>query len=89
MNPIYCKYSNDRAERFRIKTVIREEADGERAVYKYALDSRAAEHVDGMYGHYLQFEESYAGSLFVPNRCERVPGGVKIEIVEGETLEAC
>ncbi|MCI9485900.1 MAG: glycosyltransferase [Lachnospiraceae bacterium] len=89
MNPIYCKYSNDRADRFRIKTVIREEADGERAVYKYALDSRAAEHVDGMYGHYLQFEESYAGSLFVPNRCERVPGGVKFEFVEGETLEAC
>ncbi len=87
MNPVFCKYSGDRAARFRIKTVICMEEDGTKTVRKYPLVKEAQDHVDGLYRHFLQMEESFAGTLFVPNRCRKLEKGVEFEFVEGETLE--
>ncbi len=87
MNPIYCKYSNDRAVQFRIKTAIYQEENGKKIVRKSALNAAAAEHIEQIYRHYLQMKESFRGSLFAPNQCTRTESGVELEFVEGETLE--
>lgn len=87
MNPIYCKYSNDRAERFKIKTMIQMEPDGTRSVWKTQWNEAAKEHVDKIYLHYLQMKESFDGGILEPNLCEKTESGVKLEFVEGETLE--
>ena len=56
MNPVYCKYSNDRAKEFRIKTAIFQGEDGKKVVRKSALNPAAENHVDWLYRHYLQME---------------------------------
>lgn len=87
MNPVYCKYSNDRAKEFRIKTAIFQGEDGKKVVRKSALNPAAENHVDRLYRHYLQMEESFRDSPFTPNKCTRTKEGVELEFVEGETLE--
>ena len=42
---IYSKYSNERAERFRIRTDIVTDEAGEKKVYKYACTIQAGDHI--------------------------------------------
>ncbi len=87
MNPVYCKYSNDRAARFQIKTTIQMDENGKKSVCKYALTDAAKVHVEKLYEHYLQMEAGAASSILAPNKCRKIEGGVELEYVEGETFE--
>ena len=87
MNPVYCKYSNDRAEEFQIKTAIFLDKDGKKTVRKIALTVKAENHIDQIYEHYLQMEESFNTTRFVPNLCRKVNNSVELEFVEGKTFE--
>ncbi len=87
MNPIYCKYSNDRAEQFQIKTAIYQDENGQRTVQKSPLGPAAEKHVEDIHRHYLKMRESYEGTLFTPNKCKKTADGVQLEFVEGETFE--
>ena len=71
--PVYAKYSGERANGYRIATII--EADGEggsRAVYKQALSLEANSHIDRIYVNYTALSGSYEGTGFKPNVCKRV-----------------
>ena len=87
MNPIYCKYSSDRAAEFQIKTAIFIDDEGQKIVRKFALSDASLGHVDNIYKHYLQMEKSFADSVLTPNKCKKIENGVELEFVKGETLE--
>jgi len=78
---IYAKYSNDRAECYRIKTEICKEEGGTKKVYKYPLSERAVHHVRGMQTAYEKLCERYEDGNLKINDC--------VLEEEGETLRAC
>ena len=87
MNPIYCKYSNDRDGKFQIKTTIATDENGNKSVYKYAGTPAAIPHIQRIYRHYQEMCESYEDTILTANRCEQGEDYVRLEFVEGNTLE--
>ena len=73
---IYSKYSNERAERFRIRTDIVTDEAGEKKVYKYACTIQAGDHIRRQEELGKQLDAAYAGSriTFCPCTTEDVPG---------------
>ena len=59
---IYSKYSNERAERFRIRTDIVTDEAGEKKVYKYACTIQAGDHIRRQEELGKQLDAAYAGS---------------------------
>lgn len=59
---IYAKYSNERAENFRIRTDIVTDVSGEKKVYKYALTKAAEPHIRHIGEAYQMLTAAYAGS---------------------------
>ena len=59
---IYSKYSNERAERFRIRTDIVTDDAGEKKVYKYACTIQAGDHIRRQEELGKQLDAAYAGS---------------------------
>lgn len=59
---IYVKYSNERAENFRIRTDIVTDESGEKKVYKYALTKAAEPHIRHIGEIYQTLTAAYAGS---------------------------
>lgn len=58
---IYSKYSNERAERFRIRTDIVLDVAGRKTVYKYAGTKAADPHVRRIEECFRQLQEAYRG----------------------------
>ncbi|NLL92771.1 MAG: glycosyltransferase [Clostridiales bacterium] len=87
MDPIYCKYSNDRDTKFQIKTSIELDENRKKVVYKYATTDLALTHIQKIYSNYNLMKNSFENTIFIPNKCELVEGGVKLEYVYGKTLE--
>lgn len=85
-NVIYSKYSNDRADKFKIRTDIVEELE-DRFVRKKALTQEANTHIDDIYKNYKMLSEAYEGSKICINKCRRIEHGVEFEYIEGSTLE--
>ena len=83
----YAKYSNDRAERFAVRTDIYEEPDGARFVKKVPLSEAAGTHVDGILRAYEKLSAKYEGGRLKVNRCEKAQDGVFLEYLSGRTLE--
>lgn len=65
----YVKYSNDRADAFRIKTVLKEDAAGKR-IEKHPLSDTAQTHIRKTYEAYAKLEERYRGGELSINRCK-------------------
>ena len=65
----YVKYSNDRADDFRIKTVLKEDAAGKR-IEKHPLSDAAQTHIRKTYEAYAKLEERYRGGELAINRCK-------------------
>ena len=86
-NIIYSKYSNERAEKFKIRTDILEELDGKKYVQKSALTEEAHTHIDNMYRYYELLSEAYKGSNVCVNECIKNDAGLEFEFIEGITLE--
>ncbi len=95
----FTKYSNDRDERYRIKTeirkVLRQDSAGgktvpEMEVRKYPMGDGAAAHIRGLAAAYEKLSERYAGSGLSMNACTLEESGdsvaAKLEYVEGTQL---
>jgi len=85
-NVIYSKYSNDRADKFKIRTDIVEDLEN-RFVRKKALTQEANTHIDDIYENYKLLSEAYKGSKICINKCHRIDDGLEFEYIEGSTLE--
>ncbi|ABR36855.1 hypothetical protein [Clostridium beijerinckii] len=85
-NVIYSKYSNDRADKFKIRTDIVEDLEN-RFVRKKALTQEANTHINDIYENYKLLSEAYKGSKICINKCHRIDDGVEFEYIEGSTLE--
>lgn len=90
----YAKYSNDRAEEFKIKTYITKHYIGGtpvRQIEKHPLSDAAREHVEQMYCAYEKLSERFAGGNLRVNRCELVREADSVyavfEYLEGRTME--
>ncbi len=86
----YVKYSNDRSEEYKIKTVICQGEDNRKEVRKYPLTEKAKEHVKNMLVAYESLRKRYEGSKLVINHCHLVETADEMyatfEFVEGPTL---
>lgn len=83
---IYSKYSNERDRRFCVRTDIREEG-GQRFVTKCSLYPEGKRHIENLYGWYEKLKKLYEKEGLSPNKCQKSPEGVRLEYVEGKTLE--
>lgn len=84
---IYSKYSNERADRFKIRTDILEDLNGKNYVQKTALTEEANNHIDDIYKSYILLSQMYEGTSININKCSKIDGGLKFEYLEGITLE--
>ena len=84
---IYTKYSNDRAERFMIRTDILQSPDGY-MVRKVPVSEEAKEHVQQMKQWEQELEVLYCQNGLHANRCEMKDGQAYFEFLEGRTWEA-
>ncbi len=67
---VYCKYSNDRAEEFKIRTDIVVDKLGRKLIKKHPLNEAAIEHVFGMQDAYYGLREKYRGGDLEVNDCQ-------------------
>ncbi len=86
----YVRYSNDRAQEYRIKTVICEKEQGVREVRKYPLTEDAKEHIRSMAVAYEGLQKRYEGSRLAVNKCTLVENDEELyasfEFVQGRPL---
>lgn len=85
---MYSKYSNERAEEFRIRTDILGDGSGKKIVRKSPASSQAGEHVASIYRKYEKLQEDLAGTGLSLNHCDFRDGNAWLEWLEGDTLEA-
>lgn len=98
----YAKYSNDRADDYKIKTLVtQKKIDGNiaRQIEKHALSNGAREHIMQMQQAYEGLSERFNGGKLLINRCSlaEMPGNLQkngdkdiyaaFEYLEGRTLE--
>ncbi len=83
---LYAKYSNDRAERFMIRTDIVEDA-GLRRVRKVPESPEARDHVRQMKRWEEELETRYGKSGVHANRCELSGDNAYFEFLTGTTFE--
>lgn len=93
----YCKYSNDRAPRFAVRTEISKGPEGELLVRKIPVSAEAEGHIAHIKDAYRKLKKRYEGSGLEINRLsddgisdDGISDGGKgilLEYVEGRTLE--
>lgn len=86
----YVKYSNDRADAFRIKTILKEDAAGKR-IEKHPLSDAAQNHIRKTYEAYAKLDERYRGGELSINRCKLEQSGqegayLSLEYLTGTSL---
>lgn len=84
---IFSKYSNDRADMFKIRTDILEEENGNRVVCKSPLKKDAEEHIRNLYRNYIALKEKYKDTELSINHCSLEGNTAVLEYVSGKTLE--
>ena len=87
----YVKYSNDRKEEFRIKTLQRSTGFGP-VIEKHPLSKTAENHIETTVKAYEKLSERYRGSLIEVNeaKLEKTAEGIpyiRIKFLQGKTLE--
>lgn len=91
----YVKYSNDRKEEFRIKTVQKSVKTADytgKTIEKHPLSKEAWKHIENIDSAYGRLKERYQGSALEINQCKlhRDDTGapyVSLEYLEGRSLE--
>ena len=86
----YVKYSNDRADAFRIKTILKEDAAGKK-LEKHPLSDAAQNHIRKTYEAYAKLDERYRGGELSINRCKLEKSGqegayLSLEYLTGTSL---
>lgn len=91
--PVFVKYSNDRAEQYRICTKIYDE-NGRRRVVKSPLTDASAKHIaelavnrEKLVSRYAGFEKEHGVKILV-NECIQNKDGAEFEYLEQEPLES-
>lgn len=84
---IYTKYSNERADRFRIRTDIWQDGEEQRYVEKRPMHEAAKAHVQAIKKHEEILNELLAGTDIRVNRCERAGERVRLEYLDGQNME--
>lgn len=84
---IYSKYSNERSEKFKIRTYIVEDLEGKKLVYKLPLTQEAHTHINNIDTYCGLLSEAYRGSNVCINKCCKKGNGLEFEYIEGNTLE--
>ncbi len=89
---LYTKFSNDRAPKWAIQTMVRRNTYGQLCVEKHPLDDMACGHIENMKKAYEKLSERYKGTKIVIDRCSEirndVKNGLSFEFCKGQTLEA-
>lgn len=85
---IYSKCSNERDEKFSLKTLIYEDENGNRKVEKRPDTKLAEKHIMQIYQWYQQLEKQYANTKIVMNRCKVAENGVILEYLDKPSLES-
>lgn len=85
--PVYAKYSNQRNERFAIRTDVFA-TDMGRLVRKYPETKAAHAHIQSMQTSYDMLRKTFADSRFVPNRAKLTEDYIEFEYVQGQSMEA-
>ena len=101
--PLYAKYANERSKEFRVATIIQQDEDRKRHVYKMALDKETNRHIEMICENYKSLCDLYEGTVLVPNVCTFIEGiepapaivgvskrarhKVELEFIKGITLE--
>ncbi|MBE6089737.1 MAG: glycosyltransferase [Clostridium beijerinckii] len=86
-NIIYSKYSNERADQFKIRTDIVEDLEGKKYVHKIPLTKEARIHLENIYKNFKLLSEVYTGSKMRINNCCKIDNGLEFEYITGITLE--
>ncbi len=85
---IYCKYSTERAPKYRICTRILEDGEGNRKVQKVAMTPEAAQHLKTVENSYRGLVARYEGSDLKINTCTPVGDSIlEFEYLEGKSME--
>lgn len=91
---IYSKYSNERAERFCIRTdIVLDAYFDKKKVYKYALSEKSRAHIRFIAEAYRKLAKAYEGSGITFCPCEEITEeggdktGVAFPFVEGRSLQ--
>ena len=84
---IYSKYSNERDDRFKIRTSILEDKLGNRKVEKFALSKESKSHIENIYRYYKLLSKLCENTKLSVNKCYLMENSVEFEYLEGETLE--
>lgn len=87
-NIVYSKYSNERADKFKIRTDIVEDSEGVKYARKTALTAECNDHIERIYDHYNSLSEIYADNPAVNiSGCTKINNGLEFEYIQGETFE--
>lgn len=84
---IFSKYSNDRADEFKIRTDICEAEQGKRFVRKHPLKEASKKHVRNLYQIYTLLTEKYRDTDLRINQCCLKEEDAVFEYINGITLE--
>ncbi|MDO4623102.1 MAG: hypothetical protein Q4B22_09130 [Eubacteriales bacterium] len=85
---IYTKYSNERAPRFSVMTMICQDENGKKLVRKKAASQAAGVHLEEIRRLYEELKNYYKGSGISINRCSGDDRCLELEFLEGHTYEA-
>ena len=83
---LYSKYSNERAQKFRIRTDIIE-SEGKKYARKCAYGEASTAHVEKLIAKGQALDKSYEGTILSANKAEAREDGIYFEFLEGETFE--
>lgn len=83
---IFVKYSNERDDRFKIKTVISQDNNGNRYVEKHALTKAAQKHIEQIAEYGNQLNHYAEGTRFYFSKSTVADGVLNSEYVDGEPL---
>lgn len=84
--PAYVKYSNDRADRFSIRTDIMMGPD-KKEVRKVPVSREANEHVENLKRWEQRLDETYRKNKILANRCKLQEHTACFEFLKGRTFE--
>jgi hypothetical protein len=85
---VFCKYSNDRADEFKIRTDIIVDKMGRRLIEKHPLTAAARDHICSIGDACLALSDRYTGGQLEINDCkvDRASGTAVFSFVNGEPL---
>ena len=84
---VFSKYSNERSERFAIRTDIQMDESGNRYARKVACYPEGKDHIEKLATWMEELSKVYEGSKMTLNQCRKTDTGTEIDFLTGQTLE--